>query len=172
MSGDSEGGDPLAALAQAQNIQAVEPPWMKGVGAQTQPQAMPNQLEAISKQLAAGFGTPKVGQAQFMKHLDQVYDPVRSLNFAPPKPVKKTTTPTVTQAPGKYGNPYFKNNQWHVSKDGVDMVFDPDLYHAGKGYIPLGGAKAGAVPPVWSPIQGAAQQPTPVRTYTGGRNSR
>jgi hypothetical protein len=102
MSGDS-GGDPMAAIAalnQGNNIQAKTPPWMQGVGAQTMPQAMPGQLEAIAAQLAGGYSAPnaaaqKTGTAGFMKHLDQVYDPVRTMNFAPPPPPKPVVKPVV-----------------------------------------------------------------------------
>jgi hypothetical protein len=55
-----------------------------------------------------------------------------------------------------YGKPIFKNNQWHVTKNGVDMVFDPNLYQAGKGYLPLGyKAPAAAAKPA---VQTAAQK--------------
>jgi hypothetical protein len=167
MAGDS-GSDPMAAVAalnQANNVQAKTPPWMQGVGAQTMPQAMPGQLEAIAAQLAGGYSAPnaaaqKTGTAGFMKHLDQVYDPVRSMNFAPG--TKTTAKPTaVTQAPGKYSNPRFSGGRWIVTKDGVDMAFNPDAYHAGKGFIPIGGnsaansaARPNSAAPVWNPLQG------------------
>ena len=96
MGGNSE--DPMAAMAaltQANNVQAVTPPWLQGVGEQTMPQAMPGQLEAIAAQLAGGYGGKP---ADFMKHLDQVYDPVRSMNFAPPKPGAKPVAKPVAPA--------------------------------------------------------------------------
>jgi hypothetical protein len=59
-----------------------------------------------------------------------------------------------------YGKPIFKNNQWHVTKNGKDMVFDPNLYQAGKGYLPLGyKAPAAAKPVAAKPaVQTAAQK--------------
>ncbi len=97
MSGNSDGSQAaLAALQQANNVPAKTPPWMKGVTPNTLPQAMPGQLEAIAAQLAQGFSAPNpaaqtAGRAAYLKHLDQVYEPVRSLNFnappnVPPKP--------------------------------------------------------------------------------------
>ncbi len=162
------------------NVPAQTPPWMNGVSQQTMPQAMPGQLQAISSQLARGFSAPnaaaqKAGAAGFMKHLDQVYDPVRSLNFNPPK--KKAATPAAaTQAPGNYTNPRFSGGRWIVSRNGQDMVFDPDAYHAGRGFVPLGGAApapagpapSSPTPAVWNPLQ--AQQSN--RAPTGGRNAR
>lgn len=104
MSGDSAGGDPMAVIQQLNNVQAKTPPWLEGVTPQTLPQAMPGQLEAIAKQLGMGFGTKNVGQAQFMKHLDQVYDPVQSMNFDPTKKPVPKVDPKPT--PRKPMDPY------------------------------------------------------------------
>jgi hypothetical protein len=165
------------------NVPAQTPPWMQGVSQQTMPQAMPGQLQAISAQLAQGFSAPnpaaqKAGAAGFMKHLDQVYDPVRSLNFAPPKPGTKAPTPAVTQAPGNYTNPRFSGGRWIVTKDGADMAFDPDAYHAGRGFVPLAGTAPAAgptpaapTPGVWNPLQGQQGNYSAARSG-GGRNSR
>lgn len=89
MSGDSS-GDPMAAISQAQNIQAQTPPWMKNVSPQTMQQGMPGQLQAIAAQLAGGFGGKP---ADFMKHLDQTYDPVRSMNFNATNAMANKTAP-------------------------------------------------------------------------------
>jgi hypothetical protein len=150
------------------NVPAQTPPWMQGVSQQTMPQAMPGQLQAVSSQLAAGFGGKP---ADFMKHMDQVYDPVRSLNF---DPTKKAARPAAaTQAPGNYSNPRFSGGRWIVTKDGADMAFDPDAYHAGRGFVPLGGTapaaaprQAAPTPGVWNPLQG--QQ----GNYSAARNPR
>ena len=53
MSGNSS-GDPMAAINN--NVPAQTPPWMKNVSPQTMPQAMPGQIEALARQLQAGYG--------------------------------------------------------------------------------------------------------------------
>jgi len=92
MAGDKT-GDPVAAIAQANNVQAQTPEWMKGVTPQTMPQAMPGQLEAIAQQLSKGYGGFK--PQEMLKTLDQTYDPVQSMNFNG-QDTKKTTTPAPT----------------------------------------------------------------------------
>jgi len=52
-------------------------------------------------------------------------------------PTKKAATPAKDTA--QYGNPFFKDDQWHVSRNGQNVTIDPAAYHAGKGYVPLGG---------------------------------
>ena len=91
MSGNSS-GDPMAAINN--NVPAQTPPWMTNVAPQTMPQAMPGQIEALARQLQAGYG----GRTQdFMRELDRTYDPVQSMKFNG-TPKKPTTTPK-TAAP-------------------------------------------------------------------------
>ena len=100
MSGDS-GGNPMAAISQANNVQAQTPPWMNGVKPQTMPQAMPGQLQAIAAQLAGGFGGVKPGE--MMKDLDRTYDPMQSMNFTASNALANKNTKT---APAKPMDPW------------------------------------------------------------------
>ena len=135
MSGDS-GGDPMAAIAQAGNIQAQVPPWMKNVSPMTMPQAMPGQLEAIAAQLAQGFAGPDrkriaTAQGNYLKDLNNTYDPVQSMKFGttpvkPTTPAKPTTTPMKPATPITWGT-----GSWRQDERGNWVQVMSDRSHGG-----------------------------------------
>jgi len=92
MSDNNDDAQTAAAVLNPE-IKAVTPPWLANTSKAMLPQGMPNQLNMLAANLAAGgFGT----QPQNMTWLDQVYDPVEVTKFNQ-APVKPVTKPVVTK---------------------------------------------------------------------------
>jgi len=136
-----------------------------------------------------GYGQPIFRDNQWhvtKNGVDIIFDPIAYHAGKGYVPLAGSNTPEKAQAAidaGKkagltYGTPIFKNDQWHVTANGKDMVFDPAAYHAGKGYVPLAGTAAPTAAPGGAPAKVAApgtnykaNAGSGRRTATSGRDS-